>query len=91
MTSFMLSFEGSTKDGWLDVQAITIRVKNNSQFFESRKWLEAHSTNSDRGKKKKKKHKSRSVEKMKNSILPVLHLTSLPDTWIGRSSNQLNI
>lgn len=52
MTSFMLSFEGSTKDGWLDVQAITIRVKNNSQFFESRKWLEAHCTNSDRGKKK---------------------------------------
>lgn len=71
------------------MQAITIRVKNNSQFFESRKWLEAHCTNSDRG--KKKKQKSRSVEKMKNSILPVLHLTSLPDIWIGRSSNQLNI
>lgn len=86
MTNFMLSFGGNTKDGWLDVQAITIRVKNNSQFSESRKWLEDHSINSDR----EEKQKSRSVEKMK-SILPVLHLTSLPDIWIGRSSNQLNI
>ena len=53
----------------MDVQAITIRVKNNSQFSESRKWLEDHSINSDR----EEKQKSRSVEKMK-SILPVLHL-----------------
>ena len=53
MTSFVSSFGGSTKDGWLDVQAIKVRVKNNSQFFESRKWLEAHSSNSDREKKKK--------------------------------------
>ena len=59
------------------MQAIKVRVKNNSQYFESRKWLEAHSSNSDR--EKKKKQKNRSVEKMKNSILPVLHLTSLPD------------
>ena len=53
MTNFMLSFGGNTKDGWLDVQAITIRVKNNSQFSESRKWLEDHSINSDREEKQK--------------------------------------
>lgn len=68
------------------MEEITIRVKNNSQFFELREWLEDHSINSDR----EEKQKSRSVEKMKNSILPVLNLTSLPDFWIGRSSNQLN-
>lgn len=61
------------------MQVITIRVKINSQFSESRKWLEDHSINSDR----EEKQKSRSVEKMKKSILPVLHLTSLPDIWIG--------
>ena len=68
------------------MEEITIRVKNNSQFFELREWLEDHSINSDR----EEKQKSRSVEKMKNSILPVLNLTSLPDFWIGRSSNQLS-
>lgn len=32
------------------MEEITIRVKNNSQLFELRKWLEDHSINSDRRK-----------------------------------------
>lgn len=65
---------------------ITIRVKNNSQFSESRKWLEDHSINSDR-----EKTEEQVCGENEESILPVLHLTSLPDIWIGGSSNQLNI